>query len=313
MNTPTLNSQPKLCQWLFIGLIMWMPFTATGQTAENVEALMHNEQMNQALTLVDQLLLDDHSNRRLLLQKGVILTRLNLLDQAEAHYLGLIALLPNSPEPMNNLGAIYQLQGKLGKAVRQLNETIKAFPNFLAAYENLGDTYVQIAAHQYRNGLKLEPQHPSLRSKIEISEKFQSLVHTALQNQDSPTPASKPIVDIQTLTKEALQEATEEFMNAWAMAWSSQDVNRYFDFYAEDFKPSKNASLSLWKARKSGILNSAKFIDVQIQSISPVLQPDGQIDVSFVQSYESDRYKSTANKFMRLRHDGERFYITEES
>ena len=102
-------------------------------------------------------------------------------------------------------------------------------------------------------------------------------------------------------------------MNAWAVAWSSQDVTRYFDFYAEDFKPSKNASLELWKARKSGILNSAKYIKVQLQSISPTLQPDGQIDVRFVQSYESDRYKSTANKFMRLRHDGERFYITEES
>ena len=309
-----LNLQRNFWRCLCLSIVLSLPLNAVSQTAENVEALILNEQLDQALTLADQLLLDDNSNRRLLLQKGVILTRLDLLDQAEAHYLGLIALMPDSPEPMNNLGAIYQLQGRLGKAVRQLNETIKAFPNFMAAYENLGDTYIQIAVHQYRNGLKLNPDHPGLGSKIEISQQFQSLVQTTLEKRNAKVPApTESKIDIGTLSQEELQEVIQKFMQDWAEAWSSQDIARYFDYYSSDFIPAKSVDLEVWKARKTGILQSAEYIDVQVRGIEPILQPDGRVEVRFVQSYESNRYKSTARKFMRLNHDGERFYIAEES
>ena len=305
-----MNSMKRTLQ---LGLALWFSVSCPSfaQTSADVGTLIENQAFEQALSVVDQALLNDSSNRKLLLQRGFILIRLGLLEQAEAHYLGLITLMPEVPEPMNNLGAIYQLQGKLGKAVRQLNETIKTFPDFLPAYENLGDTYIQIAAHQYGKGLAMNPEHISLQSKVSLSQRFQTLAQSSAKK---ITPEEEPQEPVKLLTTdpEALKQAVTAFMASWADAWSSQNVEEYLSHYAQDFIPHNDMTLDEWAQRKTAILQSAQFIKVTFAPTSIDRLDDNHVQIGFIQTYKSNHYESTANKVLVLRYESGQFIIAKE-
>ncbi|NKB62931.1 MAG: hypothetical protein GKR95_12695 [Gammaproteobacteria bacterium] len=244
--------------------------------------------------IVEDGLAENQNNEKLLLQKGFILINLQRLDEAEAFYIDLVKRMPDQPEPMNNLGATYQLQNKLTAAVRQFNETIQKFPDFVAAYENLGDTYVRIAANQYAAGSTLDSNHKTLLAKARLSHQFQLVAqqHSASSPGALSTSPSK--------AAEKIKEDIVNFLESWVNDWSSRETDRYFAHYSSECIPLANKTLKAWKKRKTAILNAAKYIKIRIQEISISQTSDGVVEIMFSQSYESDRYSSTSPKKLVL-------------
>ncbi|NKB78092.1 MAG: hypothetical protein GKR96_13935 [Gammaproteobacteria bacterium] len=217
--------------------------------------------------------------------------------------------MPDQPEPMNNLGATYQLQNKLGQAVRQFNETIKRFPNFVAAYENLGDTYVRIAANQYAAGSRLNQDYKALLAKSKLSHQFQKIAQKQAESQNTNSPE-------QTSKKKPhqLQHEIVSFLESWVNAWSSKDTNGYFAHYSQDFTPLDGMSFNTWKQRKTGIFEAAKYIKIQIEEIAISQRSEGTLEITFQQNYQSDRYQHASQKKLTLvsENQSNRFAIVRE-
>jgi colicin import membrane protein len=83
------------------------------------------------------------------------------------------------PEPYNNLAVLHANQGELDLARSLLQQAIIAQPNYVTAYENLGDVYVSLAAESYQRALKLDPNNQAAQSKLtlarEISAKLRAV------------------------------------------------------------------------------------------------------------------------------------------
>ncbi|MGK0183039.1 MAG: putative TPR repeat methyltransferase [Halioglobus sp.] len=84
------------------------------------------------------------------------------LSVAEEKYREILKSYPQFPQASNDLGCIYQQQGKYEKAVSCFEEAIKHHPSFVDAYVNLGNTCQNInrpeeAVNCYRKVLQIDP------------------------------------------------------------------------------------------------------------------------------------------------------------
>jgi len=75
-----------------------------------------------------------------------------------------VALRPDYPDAINNLGVLYVRQGKNGEAEQQFTACIRIAPNFDQAYLNLARLYVLEQEKEKARGilqtlLKLQPDH----------------------------------------------------------------------------------------------------------------------------------------------------------
>jgi len=68
---------------------------------------------------------------------GVVLVRLNRLDEARDHYLQAIRLRPEYVEAHNNVGIVFGRQGQLDKAVEHFTKALRVNPDFAEARKNL--------------------------------------------------------------------------------------------------------------------------------------------------------------------------------
>ncbi len=291
-----------------------MPVLA--DSPETVNQFLVEEDYDNALKAVTEGLNKSPENRVMLLQKGFLLIKLRQLDDAESHYLSVIEILPDDPEPMNNLGVVYQLQRQYGKAINQLNQTVKKFPEFTQAYENLGDTYIQIATAQYIAGRNRSPENRNLVAKADLGQRFylaaeeniskaMSRYQKSDQNESSATPNGTKKKDIES--------ELADFLRSWVAAWSSKDVDAYLAHYSDAFEPSiANQSLDEWKTRKRKIINAAEFIKIRVENIKLEEQQDNKVVLSFKQDYESNTYQSDSRKKLELIKESDGWLIASE-
>lgn len=281
---------------------------ALGATPDVINELLSSGDYEAAVTEADAAISADPDNPQLRLQKGFALIRLRRLEEAEAYYRELIDILPDEPEPMNNLGVVYQLQRRYPEAIRQLNSTIERFPGFIRAYENLGDTYVRIAAIQYEAGLRRLPTDASLAAKSDLSQNFYRLARDQRRN-GAADPADGGRADAGTDDPEA---AIGAFLRSWVAAWSSRDVDAYLDHYSDNFQPGDELSLADWKARKARIISAAEFIRLRVDDIEVTERSEDAISLAFTQDYESNTYQSNGRKTLRLGLEDGAWRIIEE-
>ncbi|MGZ3159746.1 MAG: YybH family protein [Burkholderiaceae bacterium] len=120
-------------------------------------------------------------------------------------------------------------------------------------------------------------------------------------NEPSPavqtTTITQPAADTPNVAAE--RDAVLEVVNEWARAWASQDVPKYLDFYAPDFKTPDGSTLAAWSSqRRSRIANKSR-IDVKVAS--PQIAIDGNTaTVNFRQIYQSDRLTEQSKKTLVL-------------
>ena len=147
--------------------------------AEEIARLMKNKDLPGALKRADAFLVNNPRDLQVRFLRGVILTDQNKDDAAIAAFESLTQDFPELPEPYNNLAVLRANDGQLDLARSLLLQAIVAQPNYVTAYENLGDVYVSLAAESYQRALKLDPNNTAAQSKLalarEISAKLRAV------------------------------------------------------------------------------------------------------------------------------------------
>lgn len=88
----------------------------------------------------------------------------------------------------------------------------------------------------------------------------------------------------------------ESHLKAWAAAWSAKDVDGYIRAYVAGYKPQTGTSHEQWVRTRTQRLQKPKFINVSLSDIEIDLVSDNRAEITFRQSYRSDRYRDVERK-----------------
>jgi tetratricopeptide (TPR) repeat protein len=137
--------------------------------AEEIDQLIKERRLNTALERADEVLAKNPRNAQVRFQRALILADQNRTADAIAALEGLAQDYPELPEPYNNLAVLHAAAGRYELARSLLQRSLEVQPNYVTAYENLGDLYVSMAADAYDRGLKLAPNSAPLKNKLTLA------------------------------------------------------------------------------------------------------------------------------------------------
>jgi Flp pilus assembly protein TadD len=147
--------------------------------AEEISRLVREKNLPAALARADAFLVKSPRDLQVRFLRAVILSDQNKPDDAMAAFEALMQDFPELPEPYNNLAVLHANRGQLELARSLLLQAITAQPNYVTAYENLGDVYVSLAAESYQRAIKLDPNNRTAQTKLtlarEISAKLRAV------------------------------------------------------------------------------------------------------------------------------------------
>ncbi|HEY5700796.1 MAG TPA: tetratricopeptide repeat protein [Gammaproteobacteria bacterium] len=128
------------------------------------------------------------------LLRGVLLTRLNRVDEAIDAFQQLARDNPNLAEPHNNLAVLFAAQGRFEEARRALLDAIALQSDYDIARENLGDIYARLANIEYRRAHEVNRNNIRAREKAEtIGKLFESIRASEAVATPLPEPATEPV------------------------------------------------------------------------------------------------------------------------
>ncbi len=308
---------------------------------QDVQTLIQNQQYEESITLIDESLKTDKKNIDLLLAKGFALIQLQEYDKAKKHYKKVARRFRDRPEPLNNLSIVARLQGNTAESIEILQETIEKFPDYIKAYENLGDTYISMANAEYQRAAEKAADSPELQTKQLVSANFNQIVSARLNPpaaagaeaaspvaaqppaqsasaQSAPAPQAPSIEEsivVETPSTEsdsAIGESILQSLKSWIDGWSSRDPKRYLAHYSRDFIPDGGVSQESWLNKKREILGSAEFIEINLDDIKVVRNADGTISTSFTQNYKSSAIELVSRKQLILQQYDDVWLIVRE-
>ena len=312
--------------WLTVGA------TATAAAIDDVRALIAQGQYREALTQVDAHLdqsPDDPQGRFL---RGVLLAETKRIDEAIQVFSDLTIDFPDLPEPHNNLAVLYAAQGDYERARDALVMAISTHPSYATAHENLGDIYAKMAGIAYDQALELDSANRSAKAKLGfLSDLFsvrggsappraQPSVAAAIPPVSATVPttpvpittASASTSPTSTAVDAAERERLLAALSAWAQAWSSQDVNLYLSFYADNFVPVKGTSRNAWAAQRRARLSRPKFVEIGVSDPLVEMRGVDRAQLTFTQEYRSDTYRDRVRKRLQLAWTGSDWKIIGE-
>lgn len=177
--------------------VLACPASVSAQTtSDNIRSLIAENKLGDALNATNEELEKDKDNVTLLFLKGLILTKLNRLDQAEKIFKQLTREHPELPEPYNNLAVIYAARGDFNKARDALQEAINTHPSYATAHENLGDIYAKMASQAYSQALQLDKENATAKAKLSLINDLFSLPKTAPTTVAATEPAAAPAAPV---------------------------------------------------------------------------------------------------------------------
>ncbi len=274
----------RLASILLITLVLSGSQIVLAGTAESdaaaIAQLLDLGDYDAAFESLDRALLDHSDDHRLLLQKGFVLVQLGLLDEARIFYLDILESFNHDPEPWNNLAMVYRLQGLHENAVKQLRRTLQKFPDYTRAYENLGDTYLELAGDHYERGAGQLEFQSRLSSKAELIKVFDKLAY-----ENTPAAKRQSLIERQRLQvlEVALQTCEAEFtgMGDSAPLSNAENEERIAQLKAELANAQsiiKNLKLSLASAKS---IASQDAISEQAMAATEVfVNPNPVVDQS---------------------------------
>lgn len=107
------------------------------------------------------------------------------------------------------------------------------------------------------------------------------------------------------------KEDAMRFLSKWEDSWEGKQLDIYSRCYSQEkFKPDK-WSWNRWKKHKQTLNNEYKFIDVDIRDVN-ILKFDKIFVVSFLQDYESDKFRSLGLKKIFIRRNSDALKIIGE-
>ena len=103
------------------------------------------------------------------------------------------------------------------------------------------------------------------------------------------------------------------FLRFWAEVWTSRNVNDYFKFYSEDYKPAGYGDHDEWMAVQRDRFRVAATTEIDLQSVEATAQPDDSVKVKFVQRFGTAPDLRSVLKEMDLKKGGKMGGFTIES
>ena len=184
---------------IIVGLVLNATVSlAQAQSLPDVQRLMKQNQMPQALEKVDQYIASKPKDAQGRFLKGLILTDLGRSADAIAVFTKLTEDFPELPEPYNNLAVLYAQQKQYDKARTALEMAIRTHPSYSIAHENLGDVYAKLASQAYDKALQLDSSNTTTQTKLSM---IKELISTSSKPGSKPTaatetPPAKVVADV---------------------------------------------------------------------------------------------------------------------
>lgn len=108
-----------------------------------------------------------------------------------------------------------------------------------------------------------------------------------------------------------INEVVRNRVTSWAAAWSNQDLDSYLAHYSGNFIPRDNMSLADWKEQRRGRLLWREYIKIELTELDVDINGD-TASASFIQHYESNTFKGTGKKTLKLKQVNGNWFITQE-
>jgi len=238
---------------LTVYVFLQAPTDVAAAGIKQIQALIAEERLEEALSLTNEELKRGNVDVNYRFLKGLILIRLNRLEQAVDVFTGITESHPELPEPYNNLAVIHAAMGDLDEARQALQQAINTHPSYATAHENIGDIYAKLASQAYNQALQLDQANATAKAKLSLIKDLFSVPEpereTALAEaiDEAPPPRKqKEQPESSTVTatsdgtdsrkeataaelkpEEEIIESVRAAVSDWAGDWSSQDVEAY--------------------------------------------------------------------------------------
>ena len=178
---------------VFVGVFLSISaLTANAQTLPEVQSLMKQGQMPQALEKVDAYISTKPKDAQGRFMRGLILTELGRSADAIAVFTKLTEDFPELPEPYNNLAVLYAQQKQYDKARTALEMAIRTHPSYSIAHENLGDVYAKLASQAYDKALQLDSSNAATQTKLSLIKDLISTTKPGKPGASVPQPTVQP-------------------------------------------------------------------------------------------------------------------------
>ncbi|WP_301101341.1 tetratricopeptide repeat protein [Propionivibrio sp.] len=190
------SQTPSLARFsaIILGLVLSASVSlAQAQSLPDIQRLMKQNQMPQALEKVDLYISSKPKDAQGRFLRGLILTDLGRPADAIAVFTKLTEDFPELPEPYNNLAVLYAQQKQYDKARSALEMAIRTHPSYSIAHENLGDVYAKLASQAYDKALQLDSSNAATQTKLSM---IKELISTSSKPSAKPgTAATRPAVE----------------------------------------------------------------------------------------------------------------------
>ncbi len=174
------------------GALLLAGLAARADDIQDANKLFKQKQYDQALDKVEAVLASKPKDVQARFLKGVILIEKGKTDDAIVLFQALTEDAPDRPEPYNNLGLLYALQGQYEKAKNSVEMAIRIQPTYALAHENLGEIYAKMASKEYERALQLDPNNASLQAKLAVTRQLFPKSAGRAQTVTLPSAASAP-------------------------------------------------------------------------------------------------------------------------
>lgn len=321
---------------LLIQLVLAFAVTSSVAFADelkDISQMAENGQQAAALERINTYLTANPKDAQAMFMKGIILAESNKRDDAIKAFTELTEKYPNLPEPYNNLAVLYADAGQYDKAKNALETAIKTHPSYATAHENLGDIYARMASEAYDKALQLDSGNSRAQSKLAMIKdlfgtgnkmasaskpadtskagKTPTMPIRTADKKPEPTKAAdteKPVADTSASDEKNVVDA----VNNWAKAWSAKDLDKYFDSYADSFKPAKGESHKAWEQTRRDRISKPSSINVNIANPKVTLDGTDNAKVSFKQSYRAGGNAISTSKTLMMKKVGGVWLIDQE-
>jgi len=341
------------CLTAVISFASVLPIAALASPAvEEAQALVAKGDLDGALKRLDKYLASSPQDAEARFSRGLILVKLSKTTEAIKTFADLTRDYPQLPEPYNNLAVLYAQQGDYEKARSALEAALATHPSYATAHENLGDIYAALAGAAYNRALSLDQNNQGVRYKLSLISQLNGtpppppavvraapvappaapapaapvaaapaaapVAATPPSETAASAPARAPVAEPAGDTAAAPISAADEaaidaMLEAWAGAWSSQDVDAYLAYYSPNFKPEQGLTRESWESMRRDRVSKPSQISVKVSSPQVTAVDATHAQVTFSQSYRADKLTDKATKVLDLENTGSGWKIVRES
>jgi len=154
-----------------------------------------------------------------------------------------------------------------------------------------------------------EPVKPATPEKPAAAEKPPAIQATEpAKIAQAPAPAQRDVSTSRADTEKIIKASVE----AWALAWSSQNVEKYLASYAESFKTPNGESRKQWEETRRDRLTRPGTIKVDISGLRIVMENGDRARADFKQTYRAGNNVMRTNKTLLLKNSGGKWLIEQE-